>query len=108
MSFALNYDWGRQQQRAGPDLDWAGLAAYVNYALNARWRFSVRAEYLDDKDGFNTATPQKLKEGTVTWASRQGRVLGIRRSAVEQRHAGSWRCLILNAVLTRRATAPVP
>ena len=65
-SIALNYDWGKQQQSAGPDLDWDGIAIYVNYTLNAQWRASVRAEYLNDKDGFNTGTPQKLKEGTVT------------------------------------------
>ena len=66
LSFALNYDWGMQQQNTGPDLRWNGLAAYVNYALNAQWRVSARGEYLDDQDGFNSGTPQKLKEGTVT------------------------------------------
>jgi hypothetical protein len=67
LSLALSYDWGKQQQKTGPDLDWDGVAAYVNYAFNGQWRVSVRAEYLDDKDGFNTGTPQKLKEGTVTF-----------------------------------------
>ena len=66
LSFALNYDWGVQQQHTGPDLKWNGFAAYVNYALDAQWRVSVRGEYLDDQDGFNTGTQQKLKEGTVT------------------------------------------
>ena len=42
------------------------MAAYVNYAYNALWHLSLRVEYLDDKGGFNTGTPQKLKEGTVT------------------------------------------
>jgi len=67
LSFALSYDWGKQQQKAGPDLDWDGVAAYVNYAFNSQWRISVRAEYLNDKDGFNTGTAQKLKEATVTF-----------------------------------------
>lgn len=66
LSFALNYDWGVQQQHVGPDLKWNGLAAYANYAFNAQWRVSVRGEYLNDQDGFNTGTPQKLREGTVT------------------------------------------
>jgi len=66
LSFALNYDWGVQQQQAGPDLKWNGFAAYVNYAFDAQWRVSVRGEYLDDQDGFNTGTAQKLKEGTLT------------------------------------------
>jgi len=67
LSFALSYDWGKQQQKAGPDLDWDGVAAYVNYAFNSQWRISVRAEYLNDRDGFNTGTAQKLKEATVTF-----------------------------------------
>jgi len=67
LSFALSYDWGKQQQHVGPDLDWDGVAAYVNYSFNSQWRVSLRAEYLNDQDGFNTGTAQKLKEGTVTF-----------------------------------------
>jgi len=68
LTLVLNYDWGKQEQHlaGGPGLKWDGLAAYVNYAITGQWRVSVRAEYLDDKDGFNTGTVQKLKEGTVT------------------------------------------
>jgi hypothetical protein len=66
LSVALSYDWGKQQQHIGPDLDWDGIAGYVNFAFTSTWRISVRAEYLNDKDGFNTGTSQKLKEGTVT------------------------------------------
>lgn len=66
LSFVLSYDWGKQQQQTGPDLDWEGVAGYVNYAFSSQWRLSLRAEYLNDKDGFNTGTAQKLKEGTVT------------------------------------------
>jgi len=67
LTFALSYDWGKQEQKTGPDLDWDGIAGYVNYAFNSLWRVSVRAEYLNDKDGFNTGTAQKIKEGTVTF-----------------------------------------
>jgi hypothetical protein len=67
LSFALSYDWGKQQQHVGPDLVWDGVAGYVNYAFNSQWRVSLRAEYLNDKDGFNTGTAQKLKEGTLTF-----------------------------------------
>ena len=66
LTLALSYDWGKQEQKTGPDLDWDGVAAYVNYALNSQWRISVRGEYLNDKNGFNTGAVQKLKEGTVT------------------------------------------
>jgi hypothetical protein len=72
LSFVLSYDWGRQQQAdlagaSSPDLDWQGVAGYVNYAINDQWRVSVRGEYLDDQDGFVTLSPQKIKEGTVTF-----------------------------------------
>jgi hypothetical protein len=71
LSFVLNYDWGEQQQQpvSGtdlPSLDWDGIAGYVNYAFNSQWRISLRGEFLDDKGGFVTNTPQKIEEGTVT------------------------------------------
>ena len=67
LTVALSYDWGKQDQVAGEALKWDGIAAYVNYAINGQWRVSLRGEYLDDKDGFVTGTPQKLKEGTLTF-----------------------------------------
>jgi len=66
LSFVMSYDWGKQQQNNAADLDWDGLAGYANYAINDRWRISLRAEYLNDEAGFNTGRAQKLKEGTVT------------------------------------------
>jgi len=66
LTIALSYDWGKQQQYIGPDLDWDGVAGYANYAFSPQWRVSLRAEYLDDKDGFNTGAAQKVKEGTIT------------------------------------------
>ena len=67
LTVALSYDWGRQAQVAAADLKWDGVAAYVNYAINGQWRVSLRGEYLDDQNGFVTGTPQKLKEGTLTF-----------------------------------------
>jgi Putative beta-barrel porin-2, OmpL-like. bbp2 len=71
LTFVLSYDWGKQKQHTSgdPDLDWSGVAGYANYAITEQWRVSLRLEYLDDKDGFVTATgvPQKLKEGTLTF-----------------------------------------
>src|SRR6185312_10003117 len=73
LSFVLSYDWGRQQATAATPAgltggDWEGLAGYVNYQLSSQWRISVRAEYLDDKDGTTlvTGARQSLKEGTLT------------------------------------------
>jgi len=66
-TFVLSYDWGKQEQTAGlPDLDWDGLAGYANYTFNDQWRVSLRAEYLNDKNGFVTGVAQKLKEATLT------------------------------------------
>ena len=74
LSFIVSYDWGKQETTPGtPDTltsgDWEGVAGYVNYQFNSQWRVSLRAEYLDDKDGTTliTGTPQALKEGTVTF-----------------------------------------
>ncbi|HEY6481951.1 MAG TPA: outer membrane beta-barrel protein [Steroidobacteraceae bacterium] len=66
LSVALSVDWGKQQQHIGADLNWDGVAGYLNYALTSQWRISLRAECFNDKDGFNTGTAQKIKEGTVT------------------------------------------
>ena len=74
LSFVVSYDWGKQEiSTATPDTvtggTWDGVAGYVNYQIDSEWRVSVRAEYLDDKDGTTliTGTPQALKEGTVTF-----------------------------------------
>jgi len=67
LTLVLNVDWDQQQFPTGPSASWNGAALYVNYALSDAWRVSVRAEYLDDKDGFNFGGGgQTVKEGTVT------------------------------------------
>jgi hypothetical protein len=71
LTLILTYDWGKQEQHpaGSPSLSWNGAAFYTNYALSDQWRVSLRLEYLDDKDGFVTATgvAQTLKEGTITF-----------------------------------------
>jgi Putative beta-barrel porin-2, OmpL-like. bbp2 len=86
LTFILSYDWGKQQQHAAgdPDLDWNGAAFYTNYALNDQWRTSLRLEYLDDKDGFVSGlvgTPQKLKEGTLTFGYAPAKSFELRIEA---------------------------
>ncbi|MFL6600615.1 MAG: outer membrane beta-barrel protein [Steroidobacteraceae bacterium] len=68
LSVVLNFDWDQQKQAFtdGSDASWHAAALYVNYAINDQFRVSVRAEYLDDQDGFVTGAEQTLKEGTVT------------------------------------------
>jgi Putative beta-barrel porin-2, OmpL-like. bbp2 len=73
LSFVVSYDWGKQESTAATPAgltggDWDGVAGYANYQLSSQWRISLRAEYLDDKDGTTVVTGvrQNLKEGTVT------------------------------------------
>lgn len=71
LTFVVNFDWDRQDQAFGPgsaNATWDGVASYVNYAFNDRWRLSLRGEYLDDQQGLITSTPdgQHLWEGTAT------------------------------------------
>lgn len=86
LTLILSYDWGKQQQHAAgdPDLNWNGAAFYTNYALTDQWRVSLRLEYLDDKDGFVSGiigTPQKLKEGTLTFGYDPVKSLEVRIEA---------------------------
>lgn len=66
LSFVLNYDKGEQEQVAGANAKWDGLAGYVNFALSDQYRLSLRTESFKDKQGYRTGTTQKLKETTLT------------------------------------------
>jgi hypothetical protein len=71
LSLVLNFDWDQQDNvplvgGGLHDASWNAAAFYVNYAINDQFRVSVRAEYLDDSDGFVTGAKQTLKEGTIT------------------------------------------
>jgi hypothetical protein len=102
LSLAVSYDWGAQQQRAGPALNWDGIAAYLNYAFGDAWRLSLRAEYLNDHDGFNTGTSQKLSEGTVTCGYSPSKSLELR---LEARYDRSDRATFVNALVAGVPTA---
>jgi hypothetical protein len=74
LSLVVSYDWGKQETGAATPAgltggSWDGVAGYVNYQLSGQWRVSLRAEYLDDKDGTTllTGAAQSLKEGTLTF-----------------------------------------
>jgi hypothetical protein len=100
LSFVLSYDWGKQQQPdfggvSSPDLKWSGAAGYVNYAFSDLLRVSLRGEFLDDKDGFNTGTPQKVKEGTVTFGYAPVKSFELR---LEARYDKSNEVTFLNSI----------
>ena len=44
----------------------AGGAGYARYQFTPRIALGTRAEYLNDRNGLFSSTPQSLKEGTVT------------------------------------------
>ena len=72
LTFILNYDVGRQSGvpttgNRTQSLNWNTGALYMNYTIDPTWRVSLRAEQLNDKDGFVTGGKQKLSEGTVTF-----------------------------------------
>src|SRR5882757_8429428 len=86
LTLVLSYDWGKQEQHTAgdPTLDWNGVAFYTNYALNDQWRVSLRLEYMDDKEGFVSGlvgTPQKLKEGTLTFGYAPAKSFELRMEA---------------------------
>lgn len=65
LDFLANGDYGTQTM-PGLKAVWQGIAAYVNYKFNDRWRVSLRGEDFDDKDGYRTGVDQNLKELTFT------------------------------------------
>jgi hypothetical protein len=69
LSVVLNADYGKQENGLGTsDAKWNGVAGYVTYKFNPKWRVALRAEQFDDKDGFRTGLVQKWKEATLTIA----------------------------------------
>jgi hypothetical protein len=108
LTFVLSYDWGKQQQHAAgdPDLNWNGAAFYTNYALNDQWRVSLRLEYLDDKEGFVSGllnTPQKLKEGTLTFGYAPAKSFELR---IEARYDKSDKATFLRTINTDSTINP--
>lgn len=80
LTVVLNYDWGRQDGGAtgGGVARWDGLAGYLNYSFNDRWRASLRSEYLDDPDGYRTGFVQKWRETTLTVAWLPSKAVELR------------------------------
>ena len=73
MSLAANYDYGIQTRAALPNgsvarADWKGIAVYLNYLWNDKWRTSLRGEVFADSDGYRTGVRQNWREMTLTLA----------------------------------------
>jgi hypothetical protein len=66
-NFYVNGDYGRDNHSVGGGYDdWYGLAGAGVWHLNGHFSIAGRAEFFDDKTGFNTGVAQVLKEGTIT------------------------------------------
>lgn len=80
LAFVANYDYGTQAQgsASGGKARWQGIAGYLNYQFNDRWRLSLRGEYFDDRDGYRTGFVQKWKEATLTVAYLPTRNIELR------------------------------
>ena len=77
ISIVANYDTASQEIPGGK-AKWDGMAVYANYALNDKWRASVRAENFNDKNGYRTGLVQKWKEVTLTAAHLPSKNLELR------------------------------
>jgi hypothetical protein len=68
LTTAATVDWGADESRGG--VGWWGVGGYLRAEI-LRWlATTARAEHLADPDGFLTATPQRLVEGTLTLEAR--------------------------------------
>ncbi len=55
----------RYQTNSAPH-ETAGGAAYVRRRITPRFTVAARAEFMNDRNGLYSGTPQALKEGTLT------------------------------------------
>lgn len=83
LSFVLSYDYFSQgkaalNEEAVGTAKAQGFAGYLNYAIDDQWRMSLRAEYLDDQDGYRTGIKQKLKEETLTFGYAPTKAVELR------------------------------
>lgn len=62
----VNTDYGRDNNIGAGYASWYGLAGAARFQLSSKIALAGRAEFFDDKAGFNTGTAQILKEGTLT------------------------------------------
>jgi hypothetical protein len=83
LSLMANYDYGRDENGAGPSATWQGVALYARVQVTDAWALSPRVEWFEDEDGFATLTPQTLQEVTLT---SELRLAGGLLTRLEYRH----------------------
>jgi hypothetical protein len=79
LDFALEADWviERYQRNSLPQ-ETAGGAAYARYRISPKFTVGARTEYLNDRNGQFSGTPQSLKEATLTADYKFGEGLLLR------------------------------
>jgi len=65
-SFYFNFDYGIDRNPGARGNVWYGYAGAARFALTDHVALAPRLEWFNDRDGFSTGTPQKLKEFTLT------------------------------------------
>jgi hypothetical protein len=64
-TFLANFDYARDKVE-GVDIDWYGVALYLNYLLDDNWAITPRYEIFKDSDGFATGLAQTAQSFTLT------------------------------------------
>ena len=62
----FNFDYGADENSDARSNRWYGVAGAARFALTDRVAVAPRLEWFNDRDGFMTGAPQKLKEFTLT------------------------------------------
>lgn len=62
----FNFDYGADRNPAAAASVWYGFAGAARFALGEKAAIAPRLEWFNDRDGFSTGIPQKLKEFTIT------------------------------------------
>lgn len=65
-NFYVNFDYGTENIIGGGSQDWVAIAGAAKFQVTPKVALTPRVEYFDDKHGWATLTPQKLKEFTFT------------------------------------------
>jgi hypothetical protein len=60
-----NFDYARDKVE-GEDIDWYGVALYLNYLIDDNWSVTPRYEIFKDSDGFATGLAQTAQSFTLT------------------------------------------
>ena len=64
--FYINYDYGVDRLPSGGGNVWYGVAGAARFVITDHVSIAPRVEWFNDRDGFSTGAPRKLKEFTLT------------------------------------------